>query len=423
MRGEPAQQLDRRRPGARAGIGERSSARIARASRAVGPFRAGVEAWPPRPSTRSSTLVVPFSVTPIDADRPADPGERVVRDRAALVEHEPRPDAAASSSATAPRRVGPNTSSSQPKESQTSWAGREASLEQPLDGLADRRPGSPCRRGCRGPRPRRRRSRRENGGCCQGADSSTGTTSRCAISTTGRSALAPAPVEQQAVGADAGQLEALVEQRELPRAARRGERRTRAVSTALGVAVGDGRDPDQRLQLRHGARSAQCGDACPRDPATRARTVRRGRDRWLGGRSAVRAPARQTSDRRGRRSLTGGRRPVDWGRVSAQEPRWTTSSRACAGARRRARRRPSAPVADRDRADRVEVVRDAELRAHGGVRAPAGCRRSRRRAPRRRRSAGSAGSPSRRPCARTAPASGPRPRSVQPLSASAYRSR
>ena len=66
-------------------------------------------------------------------------------------------------------RPAPKTSSSQPKESQTSWAGREARLEQPLDGLADRRPGSPCRRGCRGPRWPPSTMSAAKGGCCQGA--------------------------------------------------------------------------------------------------------------------------------------------------------------------------------------------------------------------------------------------------------------
>ena len=51
--------------GTAAGIGCRSTRRMARASRAVGPFLAGVDACPPRPSTRSTTLVMPFSLTPI----------------------------------------------------------------------------------------------------------------------------------------------------------------------------------------------------------------------------------------------------------------------------------------------------------------------------------------------------------------------
>ena len=68
-----------------------------------------------------------------------------------------------------PARAAPQTSSSQPKESQTSWAGVKPCLEQPLDGLADRRPAQPL--SSRVPRPQIAPSAisAPNGGCCQGA--------------------------------------------------------------------------------------------------------------------------------------------------------------------------------------------------------------------------------------------------------------
>ena len=95
VRGEAPEQLDGRVGDATPASGARSTRRMARASRAVGPNLAGVEACPPRPSTRSTTLVVPFSVTPIAPTGGLMPGERVARDRAALVDHEPRLDPAA----------------------------------------------------------------------------------------------------------------------------------------------------------------------------------------------------------------------------------------------------------------------------------------------------------------------------------------
>ncbi len=95
------------------------------------------------------------------------------------------------SSATASRAAVPNTSSSEPKLSQTSCSGvkprprRRSTASQ----IATRQPLS-----SRVPRPQIAPSwiSAPNGGCCQGADSSIGTTSRWAISTTGRSLLVPA---------------------------------------------------------------------------------------------------------------------------------------------------------------------------------------------------------------------------------------
>ncbi len=69
---------------------------------------------------------------------------------------------------------------------------REVLLQQGLDRLADRDQLTLVVEGARGPRSRRRGSRRRTAGAATARPSSTGTTSRCAISTTGRSALAPA---------------------------------------------------------------------------------------------------------------------------------------------------------------------------------------------------------------------------------------
>ena len=231
---------------------------IARASRAVGPLRAGVEACPPRPSTRSSREVTPFSVTPIDADRRGHSRERLGGDRAALVDDEPRAGRrGARSSSTASAAAVPETSSLQPKDSQTSWAGVKScsSRVSTASQIATSAPLS-----SRVPRPQIAPSwiSAPNGGCCQGASSSTGTTSRWAISTTGRSALAPAQWKSSPWVSIAGQLEPLVQQRELARQLG-DELVERGGVDLVRVAVGDRRDADQGLELadrrdRHAAR-------------------------------------------------------------------------------------------------------------------------------------------------------------------------
>jgi len=95
------------------------------------------------------------------------------------------------SSATASRAAVPLTSSSEPKLSHTSCAGTtpRSSSRSTASLIATRQPLS-----SRVPRPQTAPSwiSAEKGGCCHGAVSSTGTTSRCAIRTTGRAADAPA---------------------------------------------------------------------------------------------------------------------------------------------------------------------------------------------------------------------------------------
>ena len=164
---------------------------MARASRAVGPNLAGVDAWPPRPSTRSTTLVTPFSVTPIAPTGGLMPGNAsaAMAPPSSTTNHGSTPRRL--SSATASPAAVPKTSSSDPKLSQRSWAGVKpsASNRSTASQIATRQPLS-----SRVPRPQTAPSwiSAPNGGCCHGADSSTGTTSRWAISTTGRSLLAPA---------------------------------------------------------------------------------------------------------------------------------------------------------------------------------------------------------------------------------------
>ena len=165
--------------GADAGNGAFSSRRMARAMRAVGPFLAGVEACPPRPSATSSSEVVPFSVTPMTPSGAFTPGNA--------------PPAIAPPSSSTSHGVTPRSRSTLDRLERRRAAdllvaaegqpdvlgGGVPGLEQGLDGLADRgdaalvveRPAAPDRRavGDRGSRrrtgraatgPRRRRARR-----------------------------------------------------------------------------------------------------------------------------------------------------------------------------------------------------------------------------------------------------------------------
>ena len=236
---------------------------MARASRAVGPICAGVEAWPPRPSTVSSSEVVPFSVTPMTADRrrrrPGTPRARPRRPRRGRTTGVRR-------GVPAPRRRRrrrPGDLLVAAEREPDVLGGGEAVLEQALDGLADRRPGSPCRRGCRGPRSAPSTMSAPNGRVLPGrllVDRDDVEVRHQHDRPVGG---APAPAEEQAVGVHAGELEPLVEQRELAREL--GEERVEGVGVdQRRVAVGDGGDADQRLQLghrpvRHGRTLARLG--------------------------------------------------------------------------------------------------------------------------------------------------------------------
>ena len=68
---------------------------MARASRAVGPLRAGRRRVPAAALDPQHDDMMPFSVTPTTPTGGSMPGKALVRDRAALVDDEPRPDPAA----------------------------------------------------------------------------------------------------------------------------------------------------------------------------------------------------------------------------------------------------------------------------------------------------------------------------------------
>ncbi len=181
--------------GADAGNGDFSIRRIARAMRAVGPFLAGVEAWPPRPSATSSSEVVPFSVTPMTPRGAATPGKAppAMAPPSSSTSHGVTPRSRRMP--TASTAAVPLTSSSQPKDSQTSCAGvcpasssdSTASQIPATHPLSSRVPrpqiAGPTGESCTSP---------PKGSCCHGACASTGTTSRWAMSTAGRSSLVPA---------------------------------------------------------------------------------------------------------------------------------------------------------------------------------------------------------------------------------------
>ncbi len=175
-----------------AAMGERSRRVIARARRAVGPILAGVEAWPPRPSTRSSIDVAPFSVTPTTPIGARTPGKASLATAppSSSTNHGRTPRW--SSSATASRAAVPMTSSSQPNDSHTSCAGVKPSASscstasqiptrQPLSSRVPR-PQITCSPSCS-------TTSAPNASCCQVP--STGTTSRWAIRTAGRASAAP----------------------------------------------------------------------------------------------------------------------------------------------------------------------------------------------------------------------------------------
>ena len=185
-----------------------------------------------------------------DADHPerrVHTRERLVRDGAALVEHEPRRHPARAELLDRGRGVGAGDLLAR-AEGQPDVARRdEALLEQPLDGRADRRPASPCRRGCRGPRSRRRGSRRRRAGAAR-APTRRSARRRCAPSARAGRRRRALPVEEQRVVAGPGAASGARAAAGTPRPGRRGTPRTRPGRSAL-VGVGDGRDADQRSQL------------------------------------------------------------------------------------------------------------------------------------------------------------------------------
>ena len=263
---------------------------------------------------------MPFSVTPMTPIGAATPGNAswAIAPPSSRTNHGRTPRR--TSSATASGAAVPNTSSSQPKDSQTSCAGvkpRSSSVSTASQ-IPTRQPLS-----SRVPRPQIAPSAivAPNGGCCQGAPSSTGTTSRCAISTTGRSAAWPGPAEEQARGCGSGSARGARAAAGTGPPARRGTSSNGAVSTRAGsgwetvgmrtracslpTARGYGSTSLTDMGVRlAGARAAATGNGRGRvSPASRAGNVsdprpprpsrvvdRRGRRRWTVGVSVRPAP-------------------------------------------------------------------------------------------------------------------------------------
>ncbi len=172
---------------------------IARAIRAVGPLRAGVEAWPPRPSAVRRRDVTPFSVTPMTATGGSTPGKApcAIAPPSSSTNH--GRTSRRRSSSTAACAAPPETSSSQPNDSHTSCAGVTScsSSRSTASQIPTTQPLS-----SRVPRPQISPSTisAPKAGCCHGADGSTGTTSRWAISTTGLSCDRPGQRKSSACG-------------------------------------------------------------------------------------------------------------------------------------------------------------------------------------------------------------------------------
>ena len=184
------------------------------------------------------------------ADGRLDAGERLARDRAALVDHEPRLDPAAGE--LGDRLAGRRT--------EDLLVGAEAEPDvlgrgEAVGRAGARRPrrsrrGSPCRRGCRAPRPRRRGSRRRTAGAATArtrrrvrrrGGPSAPPAARCSrppSGTAGRACRRGSARGRRTGGGTAAR-------------ARQGTRRSRGVDLRR-VAVGDRRDADQRLQLGDG---------------------------------------------------------------------------------------------------------------------------------------------------------------------------
>ena len=249
----------------------------------------------------------------------------------------------------------PLTSSSQPKDSQTSWAGvcpasSSDSTASQIGGdaaLVVERPAAPDRRAGGGVVDlAAERVVLPRGLGVDGHDVEVRHQHDRALG------ARPGPVEEQAVGADTRELQPLVQQRELRREL--GQQPVEGVGVdARGVAVGDGRDADERLQS--GDHAVGHGQTVVPHRPRWTRFVRRSRRAGEPG-----APASVSR----------------WPTVIAPTGAWSSGM----------------PNASRNA---VEV-------------AFLGCRRSRRPAPRRRRSAGRAAPPSpRRPTSR-GPASVPR---------------
>ena len=126
----------------RAGSGFSSMRRMARASRAGAPPRAGAEACPPGSVVLSSTSSRPFSASPTTAVAAWHAGEDAADDSAALVEHHPRADAARGQRLDGELRADAEDLLVVAEGQVDVAARREALGHQRLDGLEDRHEGA-----------------------------------------------------------------------------------------------------------------------------------------------------------------------------------------------------------------------------------------------------------------------------------------
>ena len=196
---------------------------------------------------------------PDHADRRGHAGERVVGDRAALVEHEPRPHAAGPQLGDRVGGAGAGDLLGAPERQPHVLRGHEPAAQQRLDGLADRdelalvveRAATPDRAVDEVAAERRVGPAGALVG--DGHDVEVGHQHHRALrGPTG-------PVREQPVPRDRDVLEPVQERvaaRELGP-----ERREHLVVDLVGVRVRDRRDPDQGLQCGHGARGVAGGGA------------------------------------------------------------------------------------------------------------------------------------------------------------------
>ena len=233
-----------------AGKGERSSRMIARAIRAVGPHPRRRRRVPAAPLDHELERGDALLGHADHADRDGDAGERVVRDRAALVDDEPGPHAAVPQLGHRElRRLAGHLLVAAEREPDV-LAGGEPCLEVPLDRLADRdqaalvveRAATPdvAVHDLRGERRVLPRCVRVDGDDVEVGHQDDRPLGR----RTG-------PAEEQAVGRDPGELQLRVDAGELGREL--GQEGVERRGVLLGrVAVRHGRDPHQRLELGDG---------------------------------------------------------------------------------------------------------------------------------------------------------------------------
>ena len=231
------------------GNGFFSSRRMARASRLVGPIFVGHRRVPAAALDGQLERGGALLGHPDHGDRRLHARERLVRDRAALVEDEPGAYAAAYQLRDRGRRGLPEDLLVAAERQPDVLRRRDVALQQPLDRLADADEAALVVEGAAAPDPAVDDVGAERGvlpGCLLVDGDHVEVRHQHDRPVGG----AAAPVEEQAVGVDAGEVETLVQQREL--ALELGEERVEGIGVdQRRVAVRDGGDADECLQLRH----------------------------------------------------------------------------------------------------------------------------------------------------------------------------